>query len=106
MRAEDVRELTDDEIRSRIAELQDERFRLRFRAATQALEDPLRLRIIRKDVARMQTVLRQRALGIESQGAAGAANAAGATSGRRAGARTSRATRKTKGTRAGRAQER
>jgi large subunit ribosomal protein L29 len=62
MRAEDIRELTDDEIRSRVAELEDERFRLRFRSATQTLEDPLRLRVIRRDVARMKTVLRERAL--------------------------------------------
>jgi large subunit ribosomal protein L29 len=106
MRAEDIRELTDDEIRSRIAELVHERFNLRFRAATQTLEDPLRLRTIRRDVARMQTVLRQRALGIEGPGAAGAAGTAGTAGGRRAGAKKTRASRKTKGSRAGRAQER
>ena len=60
MRAEEIRELSDDEVRSRVAELEEERFRLRFRAATETLEDPLRLRLIRKDVARLKTVLRER----------------------------------------------
>jgi large subunit ribosomal protein L29 len=62
MRAEEVRELTDEEIDARIAELAEERFRLRIRAATQTLEDPLRLRYLRKDVARLKTILRQRQL--------------------------------------------
>jgi large subunit ribosomal protein L29 len=62
MRAEDIRELTDDEIETRIAELAEERFRLRIRGATQTLEDPLRQRALRKDVARLKTILRQRQL--------------------------------------------
>ena len=60
MRANEIRELTDDEIVSRIQELEEERFNLRFRSATQPLEDPLRFRVIRKDVARLKTVLRER----------------------------------------------
>ena len=44
-------------------ELEEERFRLRFRAATETLEDPLRLRWLRKDIARLKTVLRERELG-------------------------------------------
>ncbi len=62
MRAEEIRELTDDEIDTRIAELAEERFRLRIRGATQTLEDPLRVRSLRKDVARLKTILRQRQL--------------------------------------------
>jgi large subunit ribosomal protein L29 len=62
MRAEEIRELDVDEIRSRIAELQEEQFRLRFRSATEALDDALRFRVIRKDIARMKTILRERAL--------------------------------------------
>jgi len=62
MRAPEVRELSDDEIRGRIAELEEERFRLRFRAATEVLEQPLRFRMIRKDIARMKTILREREL--------------------------------------------
>ncbi len=62
MRADEIRELSDEEIRSRIAELEEERFRLKFRSATEALEDPLRFRLIRKDIARLKTVLRERQL--------------------------------------------
>jgi large subunit ribosomal protein L29 len=62
MSTDDIRELTDVDIRARIAELEEERFRLRFRGATQPLEDPLRLRVLRKDIARLNTVLRERAL--------------------------------------------
>jgi large subunit ribosomal protein L29 len=62
MRAEEIRELEEAEIRTRIAELEEEQFRLRFRSATEALDDALRFRLIRKDIARMKTILRERAL--------------------------------------------
>ena len=64
MKAEEIRELADDELTARIAQLEEERFRLRFRSATEALEEPLRLRTLRRDIARLQTVARERALGI------------------------------------------
>ncbi len=66
MRADEIRELTPDEITTRIRELEEERFRLKFRSATEPLEDPLRLRVIRKDIARLKTILRERT----TQGAA------------------------------------
>jgi large subunit ribosomal protein L29 len=62
MLAEEIREISDADIRSRIAELEEETFRLQFRSGTEPLEDPLRLRAIRRDIARMQTVLRERQL--------------------------------------------
>ena len=62
MRANDIRELSVAEIQSRIGELEEERFRLNFRSATEPLEDPLRLRGIRKDIARLKTILREREL--------------------------------------------
>ncbi|CAN5206848.1 MAG TPA: 50S ribosomal protein L29 [Gemmatimonadaceae bacterium] len=71
MLARDIRELTEAEITARITELEEERFRLRFRSATETLEDPLRLRIIRKDIARLRTVLREKraTAGAGAQGA-------------------------------------
>lgn len=60
MQASEIRELNDRELQDRIAELQEERFRLRLRAATQPLEQPHRLRDLRKDIARMKTVLTER----------------------------------------------
>jgi large subunit ribosomal protein L29 len=62
MRAEEIRELSVSDIQARLAELEEERFRLRFRSATEPLENPLRLRGLRKDIARLKTELRQRAL--------------------------------------------
>jgi large subunit ribosomal protein L29 len=62
MRADEIREMSAADIRTRIAELEEERFRLTFRSATEPLEDPLRLRTLRKDIARLKTVLREQAL--------------------------------------------
>jgi large subunit ribosomal protein L29 len=59
MTAEEIREMGKDDIVARIRELEDERFRLTFRSATEPLEDPLRLRVIRRDIARLKTVLRE-----------------------------------------------
>ena len=59
MRAEEIREMSDGGHRRRASrELEEERFRLKFRSATEPLEDPLRLRVIRRDIARLKTVLR------------------------------------------------
>jgi len=63
MQATEIRELNDQELQARIAELREERFRLRLRAATQPLEQPHRLRDLRKDIARMMTVLTERQKG-------------------------------------------
>ena len=60
MRADEIRELSVDDIKARVAELEEERFRLKFRSATEPLENPLRLRTIRKDIARLKTVLTER----------------------------------------------
>ena len=59
MRAEEIREMAKDDVAARIRELEEEQFRLKFRGATEPLEDPLRLRVIRRDLARLKTVLRE-----------------------------------------------
>jgi large subunit ribosomal protein L29 len=61
MKAKEIRELSADDIRARLAELERERFNLRFRGATESLGNPLRLRTIRRDIARLQTVLAEKA---------------------------------------------
>jgi large subunit ribosomal protein L29 len=60
MQADEIRELTPDDIRARIAALVEEQFRLKFRRASEPLEEPLRLRAIRRDIARLKTILRER----------------------------------------------
>ena len=61
MNGTEIRELTDQEIAERIEQLEEERFRLRFRSATQQLENPMLLRHIRRDIARLKTVQHERA---------------------------------------------
>jgi len=61
MTADEIRELGAGDIRARLAELERERFNLKFRGATEALVNPLRLRTIRRDIARLQTVLAEKA---------------------------------------------
>ncbi|HET7321468.1 MAG TPA: 50S ribosomal protein L29 [Longimicrobiaceae bacterium] len=65
MKASEIRELTSDEITARIEQLQEELFRLRFRAATAELDNPMLLRTLRRDVARLNTVLREREIAAE-----------------------------------------
>jgi large subunit ribosomal protein L29 len=62
LRSSDIREMSVADVTAKIAELEEERFRLNFRSATEPLEDPLRLRWIRKDIARLKTILRERSL--------------------------------------------
>ncbi len=63
MRADEIREMGKVDIAARVRELEEEQFRLRFRSATEPLEDPLRLRVIRRDLARFKTVLREQTNG-------------------------------------------
>jgi large subunit ribosomal protein L29 len=60
--AADIRDLSDDEIAEQITQAKEELFRLRFRSATQELESPVLLRTLRRDIARMKTILREREL--------------------------------------------
>ncbi len=64
MLAKDIREMSEADINARIAELERERFNLRIASGTRTLDDPLRLRVIRKDVARLKSVLREKVIGI------------------------------------------
>ena len=61
MTATEIRDMTEAEVRERIEEIQEELFRLRFRSATQALENPTLLRVLRRDLARLKTVQTERA---------------------------------------------
>lgn len=62
MNGSEIRDMTDGEIQDRIEQLQEERFRLRFRSATQQLENPMLLRNLRRDISRLKTVQREREL--------------------------------------------
>ena len=62
MKAAEIRDLSGDEIVARVNQLEEELFRLRFRSATMELENPMLLRNLRRDIARLKTVLREREL--------------------------------------------
>jgi len=59
-RPDDLRQLKTDELEQKLAVLEEEQFRLRFRAGTEAIENPLQFRTIRRDIARIQTLLGER----------------------------------------------
>ena len=63
MKAEQVREMGVDELRVREKELDDQIFRLRIQKSMGQLEAPAKVRGLRKDLARIKTVLRQRQAG-------------------------------------------
>jgi large subunit ribosomal protein L29 len=63
MKPNEIRELSADEAKTRLDELVKERFNLRFRSATESIENPMRFRAIRRDIARLQTILREKANG-------------------------------------------
>ena len=62
--AAELRQLSGEELRNKVRELKEELFGLRFQSATGQLENPARLREVRKDIARVYTVLQERNLNI------------------------------------------
>ena len=60
----ELRELADDELTSRLREAKEELFNLRFQVATGQLDNNRRLHDVRRDIARIYTVMRERELGI------------------------------------------
>ena len=61
MKAADLRDKTPDQLRDQLASLKKEAFNLRFQQATGQLENTARMNAVRKDVARIKTVLNQKA---------------------------------------------
>ena len=62
--AEELRKFGDDQLVSKLKDAKEELFNLRFQSATGQLESHGRLRAVRRDIARIYTVLRERELGI------------------------------------------
>jgi large subunit ribosomal protein L29 len=61
MKASDVRAKTDDELKTELEQLRKERFNLRFQKASGQLENTARVRQVRRDIARITTILDERA---------------------------------------------
>ncbi len=63
MKAHEIRQLGEDEIKARLGELKEEYFRLSFRNAVHNVDNPLQLRFLRRDIARCRTILREKESG-------------------------------------------
>lgn len=70
-RAQELRGLDATELSEQLKEAKDELFNLRFQSATGQLENTARLRAVRKDIARIYTIMRENELGIETPTAGG-----------------------------------
>jgi len=62
VKAKEIRELTDEELGRKLADLKEELFNLRFQAATGQLDNPMRMKAVKKDIARVKTIMREREL--------------------------------------------
>ncbi len=60
MKASELRELNDTELTKKMDELREDILRLRFKLSTGELEDTTNVKSVRKDIARIQTILKQR----------------------------------------------
>ena len=60
MKPNELREMSVEDLETRLNELTEERFRLRFRSATESIENPMRFRAIRRDIARIRTILKEK----------------------------------------------
>jgi len=60
LKARDLRDLTNDQLADRLADTRQELFNLRFQSVTGALENPARLKLARREIARILTVVNER----------------------------------------------
>ena len=61
MKAKEIRELSDAELQSKLNDLKAELFNLRFQLAVNQLDNPMRIKAVKKDIARIMTVLQENA---------------------------------------------
>ena len=74
--ADKLRDTAEDELDTKLAEAKEELFNLRFQLVTGQLDNPMRIKVVRKQVARILTLMRERELEeLEAQAAAGAEEA-------------------------------
>ncbi len=62
MKASELRELTVEELQAKLKDLKEELFQLRFQLAVNQLDNPMRISAVKKDIARINTILHQREL--------------------------------------------
>lgn len=65
MKAEEIRQMTDDELKEKLDELETELSNLLFQKATFQIQNPNMIRFVKRDIARIKTIMRERELGIK-----------------------------------------
>ncbi len=66
MKINEIRDLSAEEIVIKIQDLKEELFNLRFQNATNQLDNPMRIPAVKKDIAKLKTVLREKELGLNA----------------------------------------
>ena len=69
LRSNEIRDMAIEEIEQRMHDLEEELFNLKFRRAVRQIENPLRIRMLRRELARIKTILNEHKLGILTLGA-------------------------------------
>ena len=67
MKAKEIKEMSASELQDKLKQLKAELFNLRFQFAINQLDNPMRIAVVKKDIARIKTVIRQNELGDDSQ---------------------------------------
>ena len=67
MKIKDIRNLSGDELNKKVSELKNELFNLRFQLATGQLDNPATIKRVKKDIARVKTIQRERELNREKE---------------------------------------
>ena len=62
MKANEIRKMTSSDLEKELGELKSELFKLRFQLATNGLENPMKIKNTKKDIAKIKTILREREL--------------------------------------------
>lgn len=71
LKVDQIRQMTDEEVQAKLKEFKEELFNLRFQMATGQLDNPMRLKAVRKNIARVKTIQRERELDALRQAQAG-----------------------------------
>ena len=66
MKAKEIRELTAEELEAKLRDLKKDLFNLRLQHATNQLDNPIRIADVKKDIARLKTIIREKELAVKS----------------------------------------
>ncbi len=67
MKANEIRKMTSSDLEKELSELKSELFKLRFQLATNGLENPMKIKNTKRDIARIKTILKEREIAAEEE---------------------------------------